>query len=523
MKKGLKSCLIAILALAGLCIVGVVVMFATGLCPPAGPWPMPPWCQTSGQTGPSLPGLTGNSPIAEPSLTFTVTVPPNTPPHTVVYLGLYDEDGNLYQFPKMERVSDNVWRLSSSEYYQQLQTRDVLRYKYNRDQLAYMTDEEFAPDSPDTYRTITLGDSPEINDVVKKWRWLPEPGAVTPTVDAHVIPLKPRVDGYAFQSGVLMADFWWTPFDNLIESTDQRLAEHHVKWVSISPTWNYTQTAPLPVIGNVGYTEEELANHLSRMKADGFEVYMAPQVCCDLPEKSALNDAWWEEWLKQYGTFLQYHVDMANHFDVQYFSTDPGYFVNDNIPPQYRKQLDALVDDAHARFKGNFGRSVYVGGNVAKDLYCAPIDNGDRWDYFSVSFWAGISTGFDPSLEELSANALKVFDRCLAPLYRKYHKPVILTQVAYPSVDGGLQGTTFLDGEDPAISLWEPYSDKFQLDLVEQAMGYDAIMNAVAKSDYIIGVYPFVYFPETLPVTLEYNIRDKPAEEVLSQWYESIP
>ncbi|MBM3181859.1 MAG: hypothetical protein FJZ86_16130 [Chloroflexi bacterium] len=44
MKKGLKSCLIVVLVLVGLCIGGAAVMFFSNLCPPQGPWPMPPWC-----------------------------------------------------------------------------------------------------------------------------------------------------------------------------------------------------------------------------------------------------------------------------------------------------------------------------------------------------------------------------------------------------------------------------------------------------------------------------------------------
>lgn len=522
MKKSLNSCLILMLAAAGLCIAGVAVMFFARLCPPQGPWPQPPWCEGSSI---AIPPLAEILPIAEPALTFTVTVPSNTPEHTVVSIGFYDENGELYNYPKMEHVSGYVWKLSGSSFYQDLQSRGVLRYKYNRDRMTYMTDEEFDPDAKDTYRSVTTDSSLEIDDTVNKWRWLPEPGAILPTYDAHPISFVPRVDDQPFQKGVLMADFWWDPFDDLIESTDQRMTAHNIKWVSISPTWDYVQTEPLPVIGRVGqsYSDEQLNAHLSKMQEDGFDIYMAPQVCCSIPDAGVLNDAWWEQWLKEYGNYLQYHVDIANRYNVKFMATAPGYFVNDNIPPQYRQQLDAMFDDMRQNYNGEFGRAVYVGGNVAKDLYCEPVSDGGNWDFFSAGFWAGISTRLDPSQDELNANALKIFDKCLKPLYQQYKKPVILTQIAYPSVDGGLQGTTFLDGEDPAIQLWEPYSDKFSLDLVEQAMGYDAIMHAVAGSDYIIGVYPFVYFPETLPLTKEYNIRDKPAEEVLSQWYKSIP
>ena len=58
MKKGVKSCLIVILALSGLCIAGVVVMFFANICPPQGPWPMPPWCGANSQDAVDFPPLT---------------------------------------------------------------------------------------------------------------------------------------------------------------------------------------------------------------------------------------------------------------------------------------------------------------------------------------------------------------------------------------------------------------------------------------------------------------------------------
>ncbi len=73
------------------------------------------------------------------------------------------------------------------------------------------------------------------------------------------------------------------------------------------------------------------------------------------------------------------------------------------------------------------------------------------------------------------------------------------------------------------LQQWEPYSDKYTLDLAEQAMAFEAVMKNVAENtDYIIGVYPFAYWPDEFPLSKEYNIRGKPAEDILSQWYKSL-
>ena len=57
MKKGLKFPLIVVLVLAGLFIGGTAVMFFAKLCPPAGPWPTPPWCGINSQDTYNLPPI----------------------------------------------------------------------------------------------------------------------------------------------------------------------------------------------------------------------------------------------------------------------------------------------------------------------------------------------------------------------------------------------------------------------------------------------------------------------------------
>lgn len=525
MKKGVKTCLILVLILGGLCVAGIAVMAAMDFCPPEGPWPAPPWCDGSESAFIPFSLDSSSEPEIVDLLSFTVTVPANTPDHTVVYLELFDETGNPIGSYVMEKKSDVKWYLSNTPVDTELRNRQVLQYRYMRDNLGYTAAEEFTPDSPQSLRRIAFGDELKVVDVIDKWRWMPAPGESLPGVEAHLIPFEPRVNEEVFQKGVLLADFWWDAFDALIPSTNARMKASNIKWVSVSPTWDYTQTSPTPVLGKVGfsYEDEQLDAHLTQLRADGFEIFLQPQICCTIPSEQELSDEWWQAWLEQYRTFLFYNVEYANRYEVPYFNTDIGWFINDNIPPAYREELDQLLIEVRDAYHGQMGREVYVGGNIEKDLYCAPVSDGEKWDFFAVKFWAGFSTRLDPTLDELTSNMRSIFDTCLKPIYTRYGKPFILSQVAYPSVDGGLQGTILLDPEDPAISLWEPYSDDFKLDLEEQAMGYDAILQAVAQTDYIIGMYPFVYFPDTFPLSKEYNIRDKPAESVLSEWYQSIP
>ncbi len=60
MKKGFLTCLGIILVIMAILVAGVAIMFFANICPPQGPWPMPPWC-------------------GEDSRTFSIPVPPIPP------------------------------------------------------------------------------------------------------------------------------------------------------------------------------------------------------------------------------------------------------------------------------------------------------------------------------------------------------------------------------------------------------------------------------------------------------------
>ncbi len=141
----------------------------------------------------------------------------------------------------------------------------------------------------------------------------------------------------------------------------------------------------------------------------------------------------------------------------------------------------------------------------------------EEFDFFSISIWAGVTDKNEPTIEEMKSNFKKIFDSSVKPLHDKYQKPLILVSVAYASIDGGMKGN--IDVFDPDIQLYDPYSDKYKLDLVEQAKGFEALMQVVAETPYFIGVYPFTYWYTSLPLSKEFNIRGKPSEQVVAGWY----
>jgi hypothetical protein len=172
-------------------------------------------------------------------------------------------------------------------------------------------------------------------------------------------------------------------------------------------------------------------------------------------------------------------------------------------------------------YKGSVGRSIYLGGvdGAAEPVWPRPADmpGMGQWDFFAVNWWAGLSPNPKATQPELNAAALKIMNASLAPLASQYGKPVVLQQIAYPSVVGGITGRT--DGEDPGLQMWNAYDASKVLDLEGQAMAFEAVFTAVAQSPFVTGTYPFVYWPDEFPLSKEYNIRGKPAADVVRAWY----
>lgn len=521
MKKRYKIALFIVLILVLLCAAAVIVI--KDVCPPAGPWPQPPWCDVSEQV------LNPEQPVDSPKLTITVSVPENTPDDTVVYMEFVDENNMAFMIEAMTRSGTNTWTFASSNLDWEVEHRTTIRYRYMRDNLGFWAAEEFEPDSALTFRTLSSESGTEIHDTVTQWRWMPAPGETIPEVTAQLQPFEPRFNGESFQKGVVHADWWWDAFEPLIPGTNDRMVASGITWVQLAPTWDYTQVGPTPVISNqVGhaYPDDKLRLHIQALQDSGLEVTFAPQICCTAVSADLQTPEWWETWYEQYRNFLLYHVDIANEYGIEYISLNSDWQVYVDKPEGYIARMDAIYDEAQARYNGKMGMNFYIFGNASDGRYFLSPYEGwvpelERWDFLGFAWWAGISSSLDPSAAELDANVEEVFRSVLQPMHDLYDQPLIFTQVSITSVDGGLMGEVGIF--DPAIQLWEPYDDRYTLDLEEQALGIDAILRGIARHDYVIGMFPFSYLPGTFPMTKEFNIRDKPAEQILRQWYETIP
>ncbi len=522
-------------------LVAVVVFSGCIGCPPAdwkGPWP--PWCDKSQVSKPSDPisaqeGAVGvqqdvvGAKQAEPYvLDIFVEVPKNTPAHSVIFFEVLNDRGEVLHSFEMQKVGETGWHLRKS--FAEFKETEIY-YRYSRGNWGFVGAEEFSPDSKTAHRKATIEkEQKEIHDNIKKWRWFPAVGQEImqsiPT-KAGSVSFVPRINSEHYQKGVLIVDFWWNNFEALLDSTHARLKSNGFEWIEIAPPWDYKQVNPGPIITNVGvghaYTDEKLDLHLGKIKGAGFKAFVSAQICCANIDNAAFTPEWWSAWFEQYEKYALYFADMAEKHSIDALVLSGDGVALDKKPQGYLEKLNAIYSKVRQHYHGKLGRHLFLGGTIDNihELLPKPqeIPLAEEWDFFAVNFWTGISNTNNPTQEELYSNVKKIFDLRLKPLYELYKKPIVLQQIAYSSIDGGLKGNAAVD--DPNTALWEPYSDKFSLDLEEQAMGYETIMKNVAETNYIVGTFPFTYWPDDFPLTKEYNTRGKPAEETISKWYKS--
>ncbi|MDP2014825.1 MAG: hypothetical protein Q8L05_11425 [Actinomycetota bacterium] len=453
-----------------------------------------------------------------------VRVPSNTPAGTQVYVERLSQAGIGVRTDKLKSLGSNLYGATIDV------VPGTLLYRYMRNGWGFTAAEEFTPDSEQGHRAIKVTRATKsLTDTVNKWRWLPKSDAalVVPPSAAGNTSFLPRVGSRQFQKGMEFADFWWGNFHTLLDTTNASMKRDRVQWVEIAPTWDYAKTNP-PVMTNEGfghtYPDADLITHINATKKAGFKVFLAPQVCCVDLSKVEKTAKWWNSWFDQYEAYSLHFADVAARTGVDQLALYGDWAAIDSKPAGYAERLETIYAKVRQHFRGPIGRTFYLGGvdGAAEPVWPSPADMPGmaQWDFLAVNWWAGLSANPSAAQAELNESALRIMKTSLAPMAAQYGKPVVLSQISYPSVVGGVTGR--IGVFDSGIQMWNAYDPSMVLDLQGQAMAYEAVLNAVAQSPYVIGTYPFVYWPDEFPLSKEHNIRGKPAAEVVSGWYARI-
>ncbi len=459
--------------------------------------------------------------------TFVVMVPGNTTVSYAVFMELVNEQRQLLGFVKMEQRDAVTWSVSIPA------GPSKFGYRYSRDGIGFATAEEFSPDSAQTFRWPTPSPGATINDTVARWRWVPPPGFTMPSVPsaAATAAIAPRVNGEEFQGGYGFVDFWWGNFHDLAYGTSVAMKQANGGWIKIAPPVGFSQVEPLPrmnwdiVPDNPIYPAGELEYHIAQAQRAGLNVFLVPQ--CGILNGSLVLDAdkqyssaWWDAYCGEMERYATYFADLAERCGVKCLAFQDNEMWNSlKAPADIQERYAAYIANIRQHYHGRLGMVWSLGGSYTAPADLYPVGYfPEKFDFLAVGGPHKLTGSREPTVAEIKANFQQIVTAALAPLYAQHKKPIVLYSVGYPSIDGGVSGDFAHD--DPAMDVFEAYSDKYQLDLVEQAEAFEAILQVVAETPYITGFYPFnSHWATSLPVSKLYAVWGKPAEQVIAGWY----
>lgn len=437
------------------------------------------------------------------NVTFRVTVPLNTPAEDIVYL-VGDSaalgSGQDSDAIPMEQVASNPWLWEVTVPFD---SSMKVSYHYTRGSSGNAENET---------RTLDIAyDGQSVNDSVVAWTDLPNSLSRD------------------FISAIYPDDLWNPAYLSLYQSTLARIEDLGADTIVLSSVWSYGQVDPLPEVESrpikapsVFTPAADLASTVELAHASGMKVFILPQFNMEMTTggeelEGSHSNEWWDQWLKEAEKFYMFNAKVAEQTGAEIlllpgpiFQTFPGKsgFEDSSYIPTFDQRMMDLINEVREQYSGLIAvsgaqSSLYEFPGLADYIVITPFDLG-----------TDLNVSSNATVQQIKSAFANVLDKKANPIFEKYGKP-LLVQITYPSVDGAAGGAV---GDDP----WFVNDPSTVLDVVEQANIYEAFFQAVLDRPWIAGTFDYTYHYFNLPEDETPSIRAKPAEAVISKYYQEF-
>jgi len=205
-----------------------------------------------------------------------------------------------------------------------------------------------------------------------------------------------------------------------------------------------------------------------------------------------------ELWWKNYTQLIRFYTDLAREYQVEVLSIGSELCAMESDYDHWSK----IVRYARKNYPGLLTYSANW------DHY-HDIAFMKEMDFLGINAYFGLTQKTDPTLQEL-LDAWKPAKQRIEEAYNEYKRPIIITEIGYPSVDGA--------NKDP----WN-YFATTPVDLKEQELCYQAFVKTWdPPPPFMHSVYFYNWWGDGGPQDRDYTPRGKPAEKVLEKWYKSF-
>jgi len=333
----------------------------------------------------------------------------------------------------------------------------------------------------------------------------------------------------AFMKGITFSDWasWGTPPEQWglyrppeANPSLSRLAQTGANWIGLIVVARQETIASTKIVATQPCTATDselryvvdLAHSLGIrvMLRAGVGLYNDPNHWSNDIGSAFTSETQWQEWFASYRDYI-------NHFAT--FSQEAGVdmlCIGIEMGGVTHREQDwrRIIQEVRERFKGPITYSSLSSSAGASTPFPHGEENRITWwdavDFIGVSGYYQLTDKEDPTVAEIKAAWT---DRghiaLLENLSKRFNKPIIFTEIGYPSCDGGNKMPAGGQTEAP-------------LDLQEQADCYQAAMEVMFEKSWFRGMFWFQW-PAKLwksgPEDTSLKPNGKPAEEVLKRFY----
>ncbi len=204
-------------------------------------------------------------------------------------------------------------------------------------------------------------------------------------------------------------------------------------------------------------------------------------------------------WFSSYMDFILHYADLAQAWGVGIFSGGSEFCSLEARESMWRWVFRNL----RGRFAG------YLTYSFNWD-HAEEARFQDMLDFVGMTAYWSLTKKNDPTLEELT-DSWKKIRKDLEGLYRRLKKPIVFTELGYPSQDGA--------NKDP----WNYVMNPDNVDLAEQADCLEAFARVFRDPGFLMGVFFFDWFEKGGPRDSSYSPQGKPALEVIRRFFRRAP
>lgn len=212
------------------------------------------------------------------------------------------------------------------------------------------------------------------------------------------------------------------------------------------------------------------------------------------------NEKDWELFFDNYKKWIMHYAVIAEMYKI------PLLCIGNELVKTTITHNDQWLELIN-KIRGIYSGKLTYGANWGEEF--EKIKFWDKLDYIGISEYYPLSKKENPSDKELFDGANRIIAK-ITEVQKKFNKPVIFTEVGFRS------------SQYPWMTSHEKETRK-SINLQNQARSYRAVLKTAYGKKWLIGMYWWKW-PSYLsdggdPQNDLYTPHNKPAEDVLKQWY----